>query len=331
MPKVAVIVPVYNVEEFLGECIDSIITGSFADFSLYLVDDCSTDGSYQIMLDYARKDSRIRIFQTKTNSGVGAPRNLALDNLADEEFLAFIDSDDVVAHNYLELLLHAQAQSGADIVQSNWLILQENADGDYIKKEEKIGQRAVTLPDSRKMRMRMLVEDKLPVEATQKLIRRSLFDEHNLRFAIRTAEDLLLMVPLTYYAPKIVWIPFYGYHYRQHPNSVMHKTDLTKARHSLVSQMQALKQLEIYLADFDLDFNLKYELRLFIARRIFYNMFAWPCGNLDKEELLNLAAEVFSEHGGDMQGLLCYFFKEYLLQRDKDKSIKKARKHLGLD
>lgn len=78
-PKISVIVPVYKVEEYLHRCIDSILSQSFTDFELILVDDGSPDNCGKICDEYAQKDSRVRVFH-KPNRGVSSARNLGLDN-----------------------------------------------------------------------------------------------------------------------------------------------------------------------------------------------------------------------------------------------------------
>ena len=99
-PKVSIIVPVYNVELYLSRCIESILAQSFTNFELLLIDDGSPDNSGKICDDYAKKDSRIRVFHKK-NGGVSSARNLGLDN-AQGEWIAFVDSDDWVGDNLLD-------------------------------------------------------------------------------------------------------------------------------------------------------------------------------------------------------------------------------------
>ena len=87
-PIISVIVPVYNVEQYLPHCIDSILTQTFTDFEVLLIDDGSTDNSGRICDEYAKKDNRIRVFH-KENGGVSSARNVGLDN-AEGEFLGFL-------------------------------------------------------------------------------------------------------------------------------------------------------------------------------------------------------------------------------------------------
>ena len=94
MPVISVIGPVYNVEPYLAQCINSILSQSFEDFEVLLVDDGSKDKSGAICDEYARKDSGVRVFH-KENGGVSSARNLGLDNVRGE-WIAFVDSDDWV-------------------------------------------------------------------------------------------------------------------------------------------------------------------------------------------------------------------------------------------
>ena len=89
IPQISVIVPVYNVEKYLSRCIESILSQTFTDFELLLIDDGSTDRSGEICDEYAKKDARIRVFH-KENSGVSAARNLGLDNAKGELVLLIV-------------------------------------------------------------------------------------------------------------------------------------------------------------------------------------------------------------------------------------------------
>ncbi len=103
MDKISIIVPVYNVEKFIGECIESILNQDHKDFELILVDDGSKDGSLAICQEYGKKDTRIKVFN-KENGGVSSARNFGIEK-ASGKYLTFIDSDDFVSSNYCSLLL----------------------------------------------------------------------------------------------------------------------------------------------------------------------------------------------------------------------------------
>jgi glycosyltransferase involved in cell wall biosynthesis len=114
IPKISVIVPVYKVEQYLHRCIDSILSQSFTDFELILVDDGSPDNCGKICDEYAEKDNRVRVFH-KPNGGVSSARNLGLDN-ACGEFIVFIDSDDSVDKDYFAELVSFSCAYNTDFV-----------------------------------------------------------------------------------------------------------------------------------------------------------------------------------------------------------------------
>lgn len=103
MPIVSVIVPVYNVEDVLHYCVDSILSQSFIDFELILVDDGSKDNSGNICDEYSKKDNRIVVIH-KNNGGVSSARNIGID-VAKGKYICFVDSDDYLDSKYLECLL----------------------------------------------------------------------------------------------------------------------------------------------------------------------------------------------------------------------------------
>ncbi|MCQ2420443.1 MAG: glycosyltransferase [Clostridia bacterium] len=119
MPIISVIVPVYNVAQFLPRCVDSILAQSFRDFEVILVDDGSTDESGALCEQYAKTDSRIRVIHQE-NRGLSGARNTGIEH-AVGAYLAFIDSDDFVPGYMLRDLLDTAEQSGADFVKGNYL------------------------------------------------------------------------------------------------------------------------------------------------------------------------------------------------------------------
>lgn len=113
---ISVIVPVYNVEKYLKDCIESILKQTFSNFELILLDDGSTDKSGMICDQYI-KDSRVKVIHKK-NEGVSATRNRGIEE-ANGEFITFIDSDDCIDENMLEIMLEYQKKDNADLVQCN--------------------------------------------------------------------------------------------------------------------------------------------------------------------------------------------------------------------
>lgn len=118
MAKISVVVPVYNVEKYLKECIDSIINQTLEDIEIICVNDGSTDSSLEILNDYAKKDSRIIVIN-KSNSGYGHTMNMGL-NAASGEYIGIIESDDFADKNMFEDLYKLAKEYDADIVKGDW-------------------------------------------------------------------------------------------------------------------------------------------------------------------------------------------------------------------
>lgn len=117
MPLISVIVPVYKVEPYLSRCIDSILSQTFTDFELILVDDGSPDNCGKICDEYAEKDERIQVIH-KENGGLSSARNAGIDWAfanSNSQWLTFIDSDDWIHPQYLELLLFGATSTNTDI------------------------------------------------------------------------------------------------------------------------------------------------------------------------------------------------------------------------
>ena len=116
-PVISVIVPVYNTEKFLSRCLDSIINQTYTALDIILIDDGSTDNSGAICDAYAAKDSRIRVFH-KENGGVSTARNLGVEKAMDSPttYLSFVDSDDWIELDMLEILVKTIAENNADMV-----------------------------------------------------------------------------------------------------------------------------------------------------------------------------------------------------------------------
>lgn len=112
MVKVSVIIPVYNVENYLKECLDSVCRQSLKDIEIICINDGSTDNSLNILKDYQKQDNRLKIF-SQNNYGPGNARNVGMDN-ADGEYILFIDSDDYIRDDVIEQLYNISKEYDAD-------------------------------------------------------------------------------------------------------------------------------------------------------------------------------------------------------------------------
>lgn len=225
-PKVTIIVPVYNVEKYLTCCIGSILSQSFKDFELLLIDDGSSDLSGEICDDYVEKDARIRVFH-KENGGVSSARNLGLDN-AQGEWICFIDSDDWVEVDFLKELIQYDS---FDLVVGGC---------------EGVG----CMIYSTKRNENLIIDFKQPNKAAQilnannentisafyyscgKLFRNSIISQYDLRFDIRMkmCEDTCFLIQYLIHVNEIILSNFSLYRYRLHPYQVNMHLIITVAR-----------------------------------------------------------------------------------------------------
>ncbi|MBD5391690.1 glycosyltransferase family 2 protein [bacterium] len=125
MPKISIVVPVYNVGPYLSRCLDSLIWQSLKDIEIICVDDASTDDSLEILRGYAEKDKRIQVIPLVKNSGVATARNTGID-AASGEYIGFVDSDDCVDLDFYEQLYATATANGADMVRGSVRMVKYN-------------------------------------------------------------------------------------------------------------------------------------------------------------------------------------------------------------
>ncbi len=117
--KVSIIIPVYNVEKYIGECLDSVINQTYKNLEIICVDDCGTDNSVKIVEEYSQKDKRIKIVHHNRNKGLAITRNTGVQN-SNGEYIFFLDSDDYLNLDIIELLVERQKKTNADVVVSSF-------------------------------------------------------------------------------------------------------------------------------------------------------------------------------------------------------------------
>jgi CDP-glycerol glycerophosphotransferase len=213
MPEVSIIVPVYDVEAYLGECLDSILSQDFTDFELVAVDDCSNDGSGAILRRYAATERRIRIVELPENAGLGGARNAGLDH-ANGKYVWFIDSDDTIVPGALRALVDRVHDTQAELVLCGWT--RDFQDQRRPGSGEAIlaaAPRLFTIADYPKA-LRILQV------AWNKLICRELLDRSGLRFVSGWYEDTPFTYPLLAAARSITALPDALVRYRQRPGAI---------------------------------------------------------------------------------------------------------------
>lgn len=125
MAAISVIIPVYNAEDYLNRCLNSLVNQTLKDIEIICVNDCSTDNSLKILQNYALKDTRIRIIDFKENKGAAIARNKAIED-ANGEYIGFVDSDDFIDLDFYEKLYNTVSKNNTNIAIGNLALIDEN-------------------------------------------------------------------------------------------------------------------------------------------------------------------------------------------------------------
>ena len=207
---VSVIVPVYKVEDYIRECIDSILAQTYSDFELILVDDGSPDNCGRICDDYAKGDNRIKVVH-KVNGGISSARNAGLE-VAKGEWIMHVDGDDWIEPDMIESLIEAAQITGADMVF-----------GDFMKYGPSAGYNKLPTWSSDKKKSMTNYIAYVMTTIWGSIAKRSLYADHSLKSpeGISYCEDFHLIVRLCHFANKIVNVHRPFYHYRYRPTSIM--------------------------------------------------------------------------------------------------------------
>lgn len=242
MPEISVIVPVFNGERYLAECIDSIISQTYTDWELILVDDGSTDSTPEICDRYSAIDARIRPIHIP-NSGVSKARNTGLDN-AGGKWVAFIDADDIVDALYLDTLLRKALAENADIATCDFAEIDDNGSRQPRSTYSWLDNNIESL------RGFCLTEGTYVWGA---LIATRLFHEKGVLFpeGISINEDFHVMIRLAFLAEKIAKINQPLYLYRQNLSSAIHSFTHRK----LLDQLWVLDDLNQFFNSHNVDLS----------------------------------------------------------------------------
>lgn len=234
---VSIVVPIYNTDEYLARCVDSIINQTYHYLDIILVDDGSTDDSGYICDRYAQNDKRITVIHKK-NGGLSDARNVGIE-CAKGDYICFVDSDDIVHKEYVERLLKLCIEFCADIAQCDYLCIDSKS-------------KLLPVNDDRSIRV-MGGNDALSeyccmngcVKYTvvwNKIYRKELFN--NIRFPYQKQhEDEFTTYKLLYYSGKVVVTSEYLYYYLQRLTSIMGRGFSSKK----IDAIDALKERIVFL------------------------------------------------------------------------------------
>ena len=240
---VSVIVPVYNVAQYLDRCLNSLVQQSYQNLEILLIDDGSTDGSGALCDGWQRRDPRIRVFH-KPNGGLSDARNHGLERAAGE-FICFVDSDDWCDTQFVERMLTALRETGADVVECSFLPTDGASplSGNIRKKAE------AGVFTGRECFRRFLAEDFF-VSVCTKLYRRSLLEGLPFRKGVYH-EDEVWTYRIFSRVQTACRLDYTGYYYFQRPGSIDH-TALSRKRltDAFEASKERMKFIELHYPEF---------------------------------------------------------------------------------
>ncbi|PBC75649.1 CDP-glycerol glycerophosphotransferase [Streptomyces sp. TLI_235] len=241
-PRLSVVVPIYNVQRYLKECLDSIAAQTFEDFECVMVDDGSTDDGPVIAKAYAAEDPRFRLVRQE-NKGLGAARNTGWRHLTPgTEYLAFVDSDDTLPPHAYQLMIRTLDETGSDFAAGNAMRLRTGG----------LAPSHAHRRPFRETRLRTHVSE-LPALVTDrtawnKVYRRSFFDSAGIRYPEGILyEDAPVSVPLHFLAERVDVLAEPIYHWRVREDGELSITQKKTDPRGLVDRVRSMELVREWL------------------------------------------------------------------------------------
>lgn len=228
--KFSVIIPVYGVEKYIRECLDSVLNQTFTRFEVICVNDGSPDNSAKILEEYAEKDSRIKII-TQENQGQGVARNNAIE-AAQGEYLVFVDPDDFLDSEALEVINKSFSDSSADIIQFDYLVCSEDWSNNRQRVFKKRAKRYFNLNLLNDKVFNWQEVGKKSIEGLSlfcwdKAYKTDFIKKYNIKFApTKNGEDHIFSISANLLANKILYINKSFYHYRTRLKSITNSASI---------------------------------------------------------------------------------------------------------
>lgn len=216
MKKVSVIVPVYNVEEYIDKCLDTLTNQTFKDYELIIINDGSPDNSESIILDYQKKYPKLIKYYKKENGGLSSARNYGIEK-STGEYLMFIDSDDYVSNDMVEKLYNKIDKEQSDMVICNYYRV--TCKGKFIKNYN-INPGTTNIKSNPEILLNKQA-------AWNKIYKKELFSQSKFDEG-KYYEDLRLIPKLYLECKKIAFIDDFCYYYIERDNSIMKDINLEK-------------------------------------------------------------------------------------------------------
>lgn len=228
--EISIIVPVYNVEKYLERCLKSLISQTFENYEIILIDDGSSDNSGKICDEYAKRYEKIRVIHQK-NAGLSAARNVGIKQSI-APYILFVDSDDTIDEFACEKLYETMMKENADIVRANSIIV----NGEKLFPEKKKNVISGKIYKGIDFLVKNVQKGAMPMCAQFSLYRKKTFEACNLFFKEGILHEDELWTPQVYLvASKVVWMDYDFYYHYVRENSITHSKNKSRNAKDLIS------------------------------------------------------------------------------------------------
>lgn len=306
--RVSVIVPIYNSEKYLDKCIESIIAQTYSNIEIILVNDGSQDNSLDIMKEYARQSSKIKLL-SRENKGQFQTRMDGI-SLATGQYITFIDADDWIDAQMIENMMKFQNEYNADIIRCSYVDehIEENRhvinkpaykDITYVKKQE---FKEKVYP--------VFISTHQINSVWGQLIRREKIGQYQGDEKIRIAEDLMFNLKLYQDIDSIVFIPEPYYHYRTNIEGITNKKDIASLKRKCNNIINVYSQYYSYIKQWKMNDDINRKLvteRIFReVKRCVDELYTFRTSHSEKIEILEYIRENLNANIADLSSNFCY-------------------------
>lgn len=302
LPLISVIIPVYNVERYLNECLNSILVQTFNNIEIILVNDGSTDKTEEICDEFAKKDNRVHVFH-KGNTGVASSRNIGVD-LASGDFIIFVDGDDVADKEMIEVLYNNLKKYDADISICGLLNFDKKMPESILKNQETIVMNNIEAIES------MFYQRYFDTGPVAKLYKSSIVKKNRFPDG-KVFEDLYTVYKFLNDAKKVVFTPDIHYYYRQNEISLMHKD----FENSILDELSAIDEIESFVNKENPELEASFLSRKFSS---YCQVFGWIPENDDNKEIIEIRKMIWK------------FIRSYRGEMIKNKKARRKNKIAAL-
>lgn len=299
MAKVSVIVPVYNAEKYLKRMVDSLRNQEEKDIEIILINDGSTDKSYELMKEFANKDNRISIY-TQENKGVASTRNRGI-SLAKGEYIYFADADDFVYKEAISTLLYYAKKYNVNYVRMAHIRDISNSNGKILSGKIYSDVTLVSKEDYRQKVFDIFLKTYQLNQLWSCIIKKSILTENSILFDDGSffAEDFVFSLRVFMHLESALFIPDAYYYYINNPNSITTKVDFESLKRKVNEAAKNYSYLFTFFQHFEM--NKEKEINKRVTKEVvccikpIYSLTA-KCSKKQRIELIKYAKETLSKY-----------------------------------